>query len=112
MNGSILATRPLDLEEYAEWNGFDDEFTQYWGDDNESAQTLILTTLSPLLTVNDRGHPEARFPECELAEMLKLDVSKLKLSHSYTRTELVGGVLFSFAATSAAGARHRRRQRF
>ena len=31
---------------------------------------LIITTLSPLLTVNDYGHPDAHFPKGELAEAL------------------------------------------
>ena len=56
-------------------------------------QELVIITLSPLLTVNKHGHPEACFPERELANVLGLDASEKKptLSRSYTRTELVGG---------------------
>ena len=54
---------------------------------------LVITTLSPLLSANEHGHPEARFPERELSEILGLDISKKKpkLLRSYTRTELVSG---------------------
>ena len=54
---------------------------------------LVITTLSPLLSANERGHPEARFPERELSEVLGLDACKKKpkLLGSYTRTELVSG---------------------
>ena len=52
---------------------------------------LIITTLSPLLAVNDSGHPDTRFPKSELAELLKVDVSKLTLQFSYTRTEMISG---------------------
>ena len=54
-------------------------------------QRLIITTLSPLLTVNNDGHPDARFPERELAKVLELNTYDLKLLHSYTRTEVIGG---------------------
>ena len=57
----------------------------------DSDKCLIITTLSPLLTVNDYGHPEARFPKGELAKTLGLEVSELKLCSSYTRTEVIGG---------------------
>ena len=82
---------PQDLNGFVEWNGFVEP-----QDDDENAlpcldDCLIITTLSPLLTVNDRGHPEARFPERELAEVLDLDTSNLILSRSYTRTEVLGG---------------------
>ncbi len=85
---------PLALNKMpSEWDGFVDQCPSKIMPpvlDNR----LIITTLSPLLTVNDQGHSEARFPERELAEALGLDTAsatKLKLSHSYTRTELVGG---------------------
>ena len=52
---------------------------------------LIITTLSPLLTVNDHGHPEARFPKRELAKALGLDTTEPTLWCSYTRTEVIGG---------------------
>ena len=57
----------------------------------DPSKLLIITTLSPLLTVNDYGHPETRFPESELANALDLDTSELKLCSSYTRTEVIGG---------------------
>ena len=70
------------LRGLTEWNGFLSE------EPRNSGKHLIITTLSPLLSVNDKGHPAACFPECELAEILGFN---LRLSGSYTRTELVGG---------------------
>lgn len=54
---------------------------------------LIITALSPLLAVNDRGHPEACFPKQELIQALGLESSAtaLTLVRSYSRTELIGG---------------------
>ena len=54
---------------------------------------LIITFLSPLLTVNDRGHPEACFPKQELIQALGLEslATGLTLVRSYSRTELIGG---------------------
>ena len=87
-------TEPQELQELTEWNGFlkKHEVLELKPiEDCDSKQCLIITTLSPLLVVNDCGHPEARFPECELIEILGLDVSALELSWSYTRTEMIGG---------------------
>ena len=72
----------------SEWNGF---VGQPPDAPEDSGNQLIVTTLSPLLALNDGGHPEARFPVRELAEVLGLDSSKITLSSSYTRTELIGG---------------------
>ena len=77
---------PLELGELAEWNGFNMQQKP-----PSSNGSLTITTLSPLLTVNDNGHPDVRFPTQELANALGLDVSELKLSASYTRTEMIGG---------------------
>ena len=77
---------PLVLRERVEWDGFDTQQTPPHSD-----ASLIVTTLSPLLTVNDNGHPDVRFPHQELADALEVDASALKLSASYTRTERVGG---------------------
>ena len=52
---------------------------------------LVITVLSPLLSVNRYGHPDIQFPKCELAQVLQLPVKKLKLLRSYTRTEVLGG---------------------
>ena len=83
-----LDDTPQELNGRVEWDGFVEEQTHdVVGSDNR----LIITTLSPLLTFNDYGHPEARFPESELANALNLDTSELKLSCSYTRTEVIGG---------------------
>lgn len=77
---------PLELSGRVEWNGFNTQQTPANANDS-----LIITTLSPLLTVNANGHPDGRFPNQELANALEVDVSKLKLSDSYTRTERIGG---------------------
>ena len=77
---------PRPLESLAECDGFVVPQTP-----PDPGNCLTITTLSPLLTVNDNGHPEARFPEIELAKILGVSTSKLELSCSYTRTELIGG---------------------
>ena len=77
----------------AEWNAFMDR-ENYDPEDVPPVladSRLIVTTLSPLLTVNDNGHPDARFPTRELAEVLGIAASELKLSGSYTRTEMISG---------------------
>ena len=90
-----------DEDENAEWDedetyaedGMDEIIERQNTDKFNLGEQLVITTLSPLLTVNERGHPEACFPEHELAIALGLDTSEknLTLSHSYTRTELVSG---------------------
>ena len=81
--------KPLALNKTgSEWNGF---VAQGLPDAPDLGNRLTITTLSPLLTRNDAGHPEARFPVRELAEFLGLHTGDLELSHSYTRTELIGG---------------------
>ena len=77
---------PLKLRNRVEWNGFAAGQTS---DGADLGECLVITTLSPLLTVNAHGHPEAHFPEHELETVLGL--GRLTLSRSYTRTELVGG---------------------
>ena len=82
---------PQDLNRVVEWDGFVKR-----QDDGKNAPQcldgcLIVTTLSPLLTINDNGHPDARFPERELADALGIATSELTLSRSYTRTEVIGG---------------------
>ena len=82
---------PQDLNRVVEWDGFVER-----QDDGKNAPQcldgcLIVTTLSPLLTINDNGHPDARFPERELTTALGIDTSELILSRSYTRTEVIGG---------------------
>ena len=83
-----LDKEPQELNGRVEWDGFVEQQTP---DVADSDKCLIITTLSPLLTVNDAGHPEARFPKGELAKTLGLEVSELKLRSSYTRTEVIGG---------------------
>ena len=78
---------PQELNQVSEQSGSD----ELECDTANHAKHLIITTLSPMLTVNDYGHPEARFPERELAQVLGPRTSKLILLHSYTRTELIGG---------------------
>ncbi len=82
---------PQDLNRVVEWDGFVER-----QDDGKNAppcldDCLIITTLSPLLAINDNGLPDTRFPKRELAEVLGLDMSNLPLSRSYTRTEVLGG---------------------
>ena len=82
-----LDDAPQELNRRVEWDGFDEQSSDVPDSDNR----LIITTLSPLLAVNDYGHPEARFPKGELADVLDLEASELKLCSSYTRTEVIGG---------------------
>ncbi|RKU34900.1 hypothetical protein C6496_18720 [Candidatus Poribacteria bacterium] len=77
---------PLELRGLVEWEGFNTQQTE-----PNSNGSLTITTLSPLLTINDNGHPDVRFPNQELANTLGLNASALKLSASYTRTEMIGG---------------------
>ena len=83
---------PLDLNNCIEWEGFIDmgreENTPPLLPDNQ----LIITTLSPVLSVNENGHPDTRFPVHELVSMLELEnKDKLELTDSYTRTEMLSG---------------------
>lgn len=82
-----LDDAPQKLNRRVEWDGFDEQSS----DVPDSDKRLVITTLSPLMTVNDYGHPEARFPKGELAEALDMKTSELKLCSSYTRTEVIGG---------------------
>ncbi len=79
---------PKELSGLVEWDGFVEQ--QAPNNPNPGVR-LIITTLSPLLTVNDHGHPEARFPKRELAKALGLDTTEPTLWCSYTRTEVIGG---------------------
>ena len=87
LNGRVA---PQALNGRVEWDGFVEEQEQT-EEQKQTHNRLIITTLSPLLTVNDDGHPEARFPKGELAKVLNLETSELKLCSSYTRTEVIGG---------------------
>ena len=77
---------PQELNGRVEWDAFLKTDDAPVADD-----CLIITTLSALLSVNKQGHPDVLFPVCELANVLGLDACDLKLSHSYTRTEIIGG---------------------
>ena len=83
-----IDSTPQELKPFVEWEGFSvlDEPEPPLFDDS-----LVITTLSPLLRINAQGHPDTRFPEDELAEVLGLKACDLKLSCSYTRTEVIGG---------------------
>lgn len=83
---------PRDLSGHVEWKGFIDT--------SNSADTppllpdnrLIITTLSPVLTVNDNGHPNVGFPIREVVHLLDLDTDDgLELTASYARTEMISG---------------------
>ena len=80
---------PKQLAGLTEWNGFDTPPTRMSPDDTDNA--LIITTLSPLLAVNDKGHPDACLPQQELAHVLGVETSALTLSSSYTRIEITSG---------------------
>lgn len=82
---------PQDLNGHVEWKGF-------IGTSNSTDtpplldERLIITTLSPVLAVNDKGHPDVSFPLRELMDLLDLKTDDaLELTASYTRTEMVGG---------------------
>jgi len=79
---------PQELKGLVEWDGFTGQLEH---DVPNLGNRLIVTTLSPLLVVNDNGHPDSSFPKHKLAKLLSLDANDLKLSRSYTRTELIGG---------------------
>lgn len=74
------------LCKHTEWNGFLSQSPP-----RNLGKRLIITTLSSLLNVNDRGHPDVNFPVQELAAVLGLKASDLTLSSSYTRTETISG---------------------
>ena len=80
---------PEDFKKFVEWNGLTTSQTPT--NSNDTDNLLIITTLSPLLAVNDRGHPDACFPKQELGDVLGVDTSKLTLLSSYTRTEMMSG---------------------
>ena len=83
-----IDSTPEALKSFVEWEGFSvlDE-----PEPPLLKNSLVITTLSPLLSINSRGHPDTCFPEGELAEVLGLKVCDLKLSCSYTRTEVISG---------------------
>ena len=82
---------PQDLNGYVEWKGFMD--TSNPADTPPDLdKRLIITTLSPVVTFNDKGHPDASFPTRELIELLDLESDdSLELTASYTRTEMISG---------------------
>ncbi len=82
---------PLDLNKHIEWEGFIDiAKTTYTPPFHNNR--LIITTLSPMLAVNDKGHPGADFPIRELVNLLDLaSDNELELTASYTRTEMIIG---------------------
>ena len=77
---------PLELNNLVEWNGF----LPHQAPQNRG-EHLIVTTLSPLIALNDYGHPDTCFPVHELADILGLNASQLTLLHSYTRSEMISG---------------------
>ena len=83
---------PQKLDELSnEWDGFAKPRNAQSDMISSLGKYLIITTLSPLLSVNLHGHPDVQFPKYELAERLKVAPKDLELLSSYTRTELVGG---------------------
>ena len=78
---------PQELTNIAEWNGFTTSQAP-----TNLKKCLIITTLSPLLAVNEKGHPDTCFPVHELTNALGLsDTSAPKLVSSFTRTETISG---------------------
>ncbi len=78
---------PEELTNIVEWDGFTTSQVP-----TNLKKRLIITTLSPLLAINEKGHPDTCFPEHELASVLGLsDTSAPKLISSFTRTEVIGG---------------------
>ena len=80
-----MSTEPDEDDEADETDTFEDAL--------DLNKCLIITTLSPLLTVNHNGHPDACFPKHELAKIVcsHAEQMKLTLCRSYTRTEIIGG---------------------
>lgn len=54
---------------------------------------LVVTLLSPLLSLNEYGHPVPVFPSEELATALSIDQKSLRLESAFTRTRWQGGYL-------------------
>lgn len=78
---------PQELTDIVEWDGFTTSQTP-----TNLDECLIITTLSPLLAVNEKGHPDTYFPVHELANALGLsDTSAPKLVSSFTRIETISG---------------------
>lgn len=83
---------PLDINKRIEWDGFIDMARKGDAPPLPPDNRLIITTLSPVLSVNENGHPDIRFPVHELVSMLELkNKDKLELTTSYTRTEMLSG---------------------
>ena len=81
-----IDNNPLQYHDLLEWGGFTK------AEPNNLEKRLIITTLSPLLAVNENGHPTAVFPIQELANALGIqDNDTPKLLTSYTRTEVNSG---------------------
>ena len=83
---------PLPLNNRIEWEGFIDMPRKGAAPPLLPDNRLIITTLSPVLSINENGHPGTRFPVHELVSMLELEnEEKLELTASYTRTEMLSG---------------------
>ncbi|MYK17326.1 hypothetical protein F4055_04045 [Candidatus Poribacteria bacterium] len=78
---------PQELTHIVEWEGFTISQAP-----TNLKKRLIITTLSPLLAVNDGGHPIASFPVQELVNALGLpEATEPELISSFTRTETISG---------------------
>ena len=85
---------PKVLSRFSEWDGFielEEEEVEEDLEEEDQDNYLVVTTLSPLLSINDNGHPDVQFPKRELAEILQLNLCDLKMLNSYTRSEVTGG---------------------
>ena len=87
-----IDTTPQNLSGRIEWKGFIDTSNPVNTPPLLPDDRLIITTLSPVLAVNEKGHPDTSFPLHQLANILDLKThDALTLTASYTRTEMIGG---------------------
>ena len=83
---------PQNLSGRIEWEGFIDTSNPANTPPLLPDNRLIITVLSPVLAVNEKGHPDTSFPLHELANILDLKThDALTLTASYARTEMIGG---------------------
>ena len=82
-----MGNAPQELTDIVEWDGFSSSQAPA-----NLEKRLIITTLSPLLAVNEKGHPDTCFPVQELANALGLpETTEPELISSFTRTETISG---------------------
>jgi CRISPR-associated protein Csx10 len=75
----------------AVWNWLPASGRSTRGSTQESCDTIVAVLRSPLIAVNERGHPEPCFPRDELRS--RLGVENLDIEKSFVRTEWTGTFL-------------------